>query len=63
MNTREKRLHPIHGLMPDPTDLPPGCPFAPRCSRATEKCSQELPVLRELSPGHLVRCIHMDVEA
>ena len=63
MNTREKRLHPIHGLMPDPTDLPPGCPFAPRCSRATEKCSQELPVLRELSPGHLVRCIHMDEEA
>ena len=63
MNTREKRLHPIHGLMPDPTDLPPGCPFAPRCSRATGKCSQELPVLRELSPGHLVRCIHMDEEA
>ena len=63
MNTREKRLHPIHGLMPDPTDLPPGCPFAPRCSRATGTCSQELPVLRELSPGHLVRCIHMDEEA
>ena len=63
MNTKEKRLHPIPGLMPDPTDLPPGCPFAPRCSRATAQCGRELPVLRELSPGHLVRCVHADEEA
>ena len=63
MNTREKRLHPIHGLMPDPTDLPPGCPFAPRCSHATAECGCQLPALRELTPGHLVRCIHADEEA
>ena len=52
-----KRLNPIKGLMPDPTDLPPGCPFAPRCNHATAKCSETVPELREIEPGHFSRCI------
>ncbi len=52
-----KRLNPIKGLMPDPTDLPPGCPFAPRCNHATAKCSEAVPELREIEPGHFSRCI------
>ncbi len=36
----EKRLHPIDGMMPDPTDLPEGCYFSPRCPHATERCRQ-----------------------
>ncbi len=34
----EDRLHPIEGLMPDPTDLPKGCSFSPRCPKATDCC-------------------------
>lgn len=55
-----KRLKPIKGLMPDPTDLPPGCPFAPRCNYATAACSEAVPDLADRENGHLVRCI-MDI--
>lgn len=55
-----KRLKPIKGLMPDPTDLPPGCPFAPRCNYATAACSEAVPDLADRGNGHLVRCI-MDI--
>lgn len=50
-------LKPIPGLMPDPTDLPKGCKFHPRCPRATERCAQINPSVVELSPGHEVRCL------
>lgn len=60
MNVREKRLHPINGLMPDPTALPKGCPFAPRCSVATDKCRNEMPRDEELHSGHFVRCFYAD---
>ncbi len=53
----ETRLRPIKGLPPNPADLPKGCKFAPRCPYATEACSQAEPPLREVEPGHLVRCI------
>ena len=52
----EPRLHPIDGMPPDPSNLPEGCSFAPRCKYATEACRGEIPY-RELSPGHLCRCI------
>jgi peptide/nickel transport system ATP-binding protein len=53
------RLRAIPGTLSDPTDLPPGCKFHPRCLRAEEECKQTRPVLRELSPGHKVAC-HLD---
>ena len=53
-----KRLNPIKGLMPDPSDLPPGCPFAPRCNHVCPECSETVPVLKEVSPGHFSGCIH-----
>lgn len=37
------RLKPINGLMPDPTNLPTGCKFHPRCPHATERCASEQP--------------------
>lgn len=55
----EARLKPIKGLMPDPTDLPEGCKFHPRCPYCTEECSTRHPELRETTPGHLVRCLHL----
>ncbi len=72
MAVGEKRLHSIDGLPPDPTDLPEGCSFWPRCPYATEACkcipteeqleSGDIPQIpyREISPGHFVRCIKED---
>ena len=53
-----KRLKPINGLMPDPADLPIGCSFADRCPYATDECTKTNPELKEITPGHLVRCFH-----
>lgn len=33
-----------------------GCPFAPRCERATDKCFKEVPKAVEVEPGHIARC-------
>ena len=58
-----RRLKPIKGLMPDPTDLPAGCRFHPRCPYATELCQREAPAMRELTPGHSVKCHRRDGDA
>lgn len=52
------RLKPIAGLMPDPSDLPKGCAFSPRCPYASEKCKADRPVLDPVSPGHSVACFN-----
>lgn len=52
------RLKPIAGLMPDPTNLPAGCSFAPRCPHNCASCEACNPELIEIEPGHLVKC-HM----
>lgn len=54
------RLQPVDGLMPDPTDLPSGCKFHPRCSKATEKCSQGIPPIQQQEGTHLTRCFLFD---
>jgi len=46
---------PIPGGPPDPSDLPEGCRFRPRCPYAQEECLQD-PKLRELSTGHAAAC-------
>ncbi|MBO6130097.1 MAG: ABC transporter ATP-binding protein [Pseudobutyrivibrio sp.] len=52
-----KRLSPIKGLPPDPTHLPEGCKFCPRCPMA-EACTKakESPEMVEVEAGHFVRC-------
>lgn len=50
-----RRLHPIDGLMPDPTDLPKGCKFAPRCGKCMEICKNQQPGVYEEN-GHQIRC-------
>ena len=59
---RKSRLTPIDGLPPDLVDMPPGCPFAPRCLYAVARCSQENPVLAMVAEGHWVAC-WVDVKA
>lgn len=58
LTSDENRLKPIEGLMPDPTRLPPGCKFHPRCPFATEICWKSSPPMVEMSSGHQVRCHH-----
>ena len=53
----ETRLKPIAGMMPDPSDLPPGCCFHPRCPFAENACQASKPPLRVLETGHKVRCM------
>jgi peptide/nickel transport system ATP-binding protein len=62
LKQRGEELVPIKGLMPDPSDLPPGCAFAPRCPYATEACARGVPALRavEGSTTHKVACIAYD---
>lgn len=52
----EDMLHPIHGLTPNPADLPSGCKFHPRCEFCTEECRHTHPELAEIEPGHYCRC-------
>lgn len=52
-----KRLTPINGMPPDPTDLPEGCSFHPRCPHAIPACRKNPAALKEVSPGHFCRCI------
>ncbi|WP_435852401.1 ABC transporter ATP-binding protein [Streptomyces sparsogenes] len=46
-----RELYAIKGLPPGPADLPPGCPFAPRCPRAQDVCRAERPPLYEVTCG------------
>ena len=56
------RLSPIEGLPPDPTNLPEGCYFAPRCPYATEACRQTHCGLNNISGTHFVRCLRTQKE-
>lgn len=51
----EQRARP-EGEPPSPTDLPPGCPFAPRCPKAQARCREQNPALEEHEAAHLVAC-------
>lgn len=57
---RKAKLIPIPGLMPDPTCLPSGCAFAPRCPYATEACEKKQPEQRWISDTHMVACSAYD---
>ncbi len=54
-----ERLHPIEGLPPDPSHLPDGCKFNPRCPHATDQCRSEAIPLTEITPGHFCRCCNL----
>jgi peptide/nickel transport system ATP-binding protein len=57
LNEDVERLKPIQGLMPDPTELPIGCPFAPRCPDVSPRCSAGPVPVTEVAPGHFVKCV------
>jgi peptide/nickel transport system ATP-binding protein len=60
----------LKGEVPSPASPPSGCYFHPRCQFAQDRCRQEAPLLREVTPGHFARChfaeqlaLHTGVEA
>ncbi len=57
---RKAKLKPIPGLMPDPTALPEGCAFSPRCPYAKELCGQKRPQPNWMSETHMVECLRYD---
>lgn len=58
---KTRRLNPIEGLMPDPTDLPSGCRFHPRCPRCMDVCrvTAPTPVVRE---GQMTKCHFLEMQ-
>ena len=55
LKSKTARLQPIAGLMPDPTNLPKGCKFAPRCGKCMEIC-KEVPPKVYTDGTHSIRC-------
>ena len=62
LNSKVRRLSPIEGLPPDPTDLPQGCYFAPRCPYATDSCRAKHPTLQHLGGSHYCLCDKINQE-
>ena len=57
LDDEAERLKPIPGLMPDPTDLPDGCKFHPRCPQCMERCKQESSVIYQERTHQI--CCHL----
>ena len=62
LKSKEARLKPIKGLMPDPSNLPTGCKFHERCPYADEECRIKSPNTIELRSGHFVMCMKVKEE-
>jgi len=59
VDEKRGRLNAIPGLPPDLSVEMPGCPFAPRCAYAAERCGEECPELREVAPNHASACVRV----
>ncbi len=58
INPRQRAKAPaIKGEPPNPINIPPGCPFRPRCDWAIDRCAREEPQLAQTEPGHFVSCL------
>ena len=59
LDENAKRLEAIEGMMADPTQKIEGCRFADRCKYATAAC-KKAQKMREVTPGHFIRCCRFD---
>src|SRR5882762_530335 len=60
---KKERLETIEGTVPSPTELPPGCHFAPRCPHRMPRCTEEEIPLYDLEGDVKVRCVLFDLAA
>lgn len=58
---KRKGIAALQGDVPSPINIPKGCRFKARCQYATEECSGQEPVRREIAGGHWVEC-HYDID-
>jgi peptide/nickel transport system ATP-binding protein len=56
IEARKRRFTAITGEIPSPLNPPAGCHFHPRCPHAMPRCATEVPVLRDVAPGHRSAC-------
>lgn len=56
LEEEKETLYSIPGTVPSAAAFPAGCRFAERCAYAQPSCLEKMPELREIRPGHLVRC-------
>jgi oligopeptide/dipeptide ABC transporter ATP-binding protein len=56
LDAKSKYLTPIPGTVCNMMEPPTGCKFHPRCAHAMDVCKHEIPVLREIAPGHHAAC-------
>jgi oligopeptide/dipeptide ABC transporter ATP-binding protein len=60
----DEQLTPVPGAPPSLLNLPPGCPFGPRCPLVIAACHDVEPELEPIEPGHQAACLrHLDVPA
>ena len=60
MERKGKKLYSIEGTPPALDQMPKGCPFAPRCELAGDRCREEVPELLETAEGHFTRCFYRE---
>jgi peptide/nickel transport system ATP-binding protein len=56
LDARRRDFAPVAGEIPSPIDPPSGCHFHPRCPHATERCRNEVPVLKAVAPRRVSAC-------
>jgi oligopeptide transport system ATP-binding protein len=62
LHEKGETLHTIPGSPPDLSAPIPGCPFAPRCEYAQEKCTTSTIALKEIAPGHFSACLRIQLK-
>lgn len=61
LDVSKGRLNPIEGVVPDPYNIPDGCPFNTRCPEVMNICRQKVPPLEEVASEHNAACwLHID---
>lgn len=60
IDDEQEELKVIKGLTPDPTNLPSGCAFHPRCPYASERCAAERPGNTNINQTHYVKCFRYE---
>lgn len=56
LENRHMKFDPVQGEIPSPLNPPPGCHFHPRCPMKRKICTQEVPTLKEITPGRFAAC-------